>query len=268
MFDAAGRVLIAQRPAGKAWPGAGSSPAASCTTESPLTTPRCAAGARKSAWQCTPPERLIRYRTPIRQHVWLDLWDRERLERRAAGSRRTGVQWVAPGRLHEETSSSGRPMIEALLRKAEKGAEKGTLPFPSQEKGNVPFSALFPSIAVPHPGVTLVSLQGVHHVVLHDPKLAAGSRSASPEARRPPASRLTHSWSSNRGSDAARGSGAEFIRRRSGRPRGRRIGLVHDGDEVLRLPSGEDRRATRATASRGGPEPARLAVPVGSPHER
>jgi 8-oxo-dGTP diphosphatase len=117
LFDADGRVLIAQRPPGKAlagrweFPGgklhAGESPYAGLVREL-----REELGVVVHA-----AERLLRYphAYPDRT-VWLDLWTVSAWSGEPRGLDGQAFKWVAPRRLHEEDIlEADWPMIEALV---------------------------------------------------------------------------------------------------------------------------------------------------------
>jgi 8-oxo-dGTP diphosphatase len=116
LFDGAGRVLIAQRPAGKAlagrweFPGGklhpGESPYEALVRElrEELGVEVLAAG------------RLMRYPHAYAERVvWLDLWTVQRWSGEPHGLDGQALKWVEPRRLHEEDIlEADQPMVEAL----------------------------------------------------------------------------------------------------------------------------------------------------------
>ena len=133
MFDAAGRVLIAQRPAGKALAGRWEFPGGKLHHGESAYDGLVRELREELGVAVHAAERLIRYAHAYPDRtVWLDLWTVSAWSGEPQGLDSQAFKWVAPERLHEEDIlEADRPMIEALLRKA----EKGTLPFSCDGKG-------------------------------------------------------------------------------------------------------------------------------------
>jgi 8-oxo-dGTP diphosphatase len=133
LFDAEGRVLIAQRPAGKALAGRWEFPGGKLHEgEAPLD--GLVRELREELGvQVHAAERLVRYAHAYPDRtVRLDLWSVSTWSGEPQGLDGQAIKWVAPGRLGEEDIlEADRPMIEALLR----FREKGTLPFSLSRKG-------------------------------------------------------------------------------------------------------------------------------------
>jgi 8-oxo-dGTP diphosphatase len=118
LFDAGGRVLIAQRPAGKAlagrweFPGgklhAGESPYAGLVREL-----REELGVEVHA-----AARLLRYSHDYPDRVvWLDMWTVSAWTGEPRGLDGQALKWVEPGRLvDEDILEADRPIVAALLR--------------------------------------------------------------------------------------------------------------------------------------------------------
>jgi 8-oxo-dGTP diphosphatase len=117
LFDAEGRVLIAQRPPGKAlagrweFPGgklhAGEAPFAGLVREL----------REELGVEVHSAARLIRYAHDYPDRtVWLDLWAVSAWSGEPQGLDGQAFKWVVPWRLHEEDIlEADRPMIEALV---------------------------------------------------------------------------------------------------------------------------------------------------------
>ena len=127
LFDAEGRVLIAQRPPGKALAGRWEFPGGKLHEGESAYDGLVRELGEELSVAVHAAERLIRYAHAYPDRtVWLDLWIVGAWSGEPQGLDGQAFKWVAPGRLHEEDIlEADRPMIEALLRKA----EKGTLPF-------------------------------------------------------------------------------------------------------------------------------------------
>jgi len=118
LFDAEGRVLIAQRPPGKALAGRWEFPGGKLhdgesAFEGLVRELREELGVAVHA-----AERLIRYAHDYPDRtVWLDLWTVSAWSGEPQGLDGQAFKWVAPARLHEEDIlEADRPMIEALVR--------------------------------------------------------------------------------------------------------------------------------------------------------
>ena len=123
LFDAAGRVLIAQRPAGKAlagrweFPGgklhAGEDPYAGLVREL----------REELGVEVQSAERLIRYPHAYPERtVWLDMWIVSGWKGEPHGLDGQALKWVEPTRLHDEDIlEADQPIVVAL-------AERSSLP--------------------------------------------------------------------------------------------------------------------------------------------
>jgi 8-oxo-dGTP diphosphatase len=118
LFDAEGRVLIAQRPPGKALAGRWEFPGGKLHDgEAPfdglVRELREELGVEVHA-----AERLIRYAHAYPDRtVWLDLWTVGAWSGEPQGLDGQAFKWVAPARLGaEDILEADRPMIEALVR--------------------------------------------------------------------------------------------------------------------------------------------------------
>jgi len=116
LFDASGRVLIAQRPPGKALAGRWEFPggklhAGEAPYDGLVRELREELGVEVHAG-----ERLLRYSHPYPERlVWLDLWTVSDWSGQPLGLDGQALKWVAPARLHEEDIlEADQPMIEAL----------------------------------------------------------------------------------------------------------------------------------------------------------
>jgi 8-oxo-dGTP diphosphatase len=116
LFDASGRVLIAQRPPGKALAGRWEFPggklhAGEAPYDGLVRELREELGVEVHAG-----ERLLRYSHPYPERlVWLDLWTVSDWSGQPLGLDGQALKWVAPARLHEEDIlEADQRMIEAL----------------------------------------------------------------------------------------------------------------------------------------------------------
>jgi 8-oxo-dGTP diphosphatase len=116
LFDGAGRVLIAQRPAGKALAGRWEFPGGKLHPgESPyealVRELREELGLEVSA-----AERLMRYPHEYADRVvWLDMWTVQRWSGEPRGLDGQALKWVEPGRLHDEDIlEADQPIVVAL----------------------------------------------------------------------------------------------------------------------------------------------------------
>jgi len=116
LFDGAGRVLIAQRPAGKALAGRWEFPGGKLHPgESPyealVRELREELGVEVSA-----AERLMRYSHAYADRVvWLDMWTVQRWSGEPHGLDGQALKWVEPGRLHDEDIlEADQPIVAAL----------------------------------------------------------------------------------------------------------------------------------------------------------
>ena len=116
LFDGAGRVLIAQRPAGKALAGRWEFPGGKLHPgESPYEA-LVRELREELGVEVTAAERLMRYSHEyVDRLVWLDMWTVQRWSgepRRLDGQ---ALKWVEPGRLHDEDIlEADQPIVLAL----------------------------------------------------------------------------------------------------------------------------------------------------------
>jgi 8-oxo-dGTP diphosphatase len=118
LFDADGRVLIAQRPPGKALAGRWEFPGGKLHEGEAAFDGLVRELGEELGVTVHAAERLIRYphAYPDRT-VWLDLWTVSAWSGEPQGLDGQAFKWVAPARLHEEDIlEADRPMIEALVR--------------------------------------------------------------------------------------------------------------------------------------------------------
>ncbi len=123
LFDERGRVLIAQRPVGKAlagrweFPGGklheGEDPYAGLVREL----------REELAVEVHTAERLMRYsHTYPERVVWLDMWIVTSWSGEPLGLEGQAIKWVEPARLHEEDIlEADAPIVEALSKRAAAG---------------------------------------------------------------------------------------------------------------------------------------------------
>ena len=116
LFDGTGRVLIAQRPAGKALAGRWEFPGGKLHPgESPyealVRELREELGVEVFA-----AERLMRYSHAYAERVvWLDMWTVQRWSGEPRGLDGQALKWVEPARLHEEDIlEADQPIVVAL----------------------------------------------------------------------------------------------------------------------------------------------------------
>lgn len=118
LFDADGRVLIAQRPPGKALAGRWEFPGGKLNDGEAAFDGLVRELGEELGVTVHAAERLVRYphAYPDRT-VWLDLWTVSAWSGEPQGLDGQAFKWVAPARLHEEDIlEADRPMIEALVR--------------------------------------------------------------------------------------------------------------------------------------------------------
>lgn len=117
LFDAGGRVLIAQRPPGKALAGRWEFPGGKLHEGEFAFDGLVRELGEELGVTVHAAERLLRYphAYPDRT-VWLDLWTVSAWSGEPQGLDGQAFKWVAPARLHEEDIlEADRPMIEALV---------------------------------------------------------------------------------------------------------------------------------------------------------
>ena len=118
MFDADGRVLIAQRPPGKALAGRWEFPGGKLQEGESAYDGLVRELREELGVAVHAAERLMRYAHAYPDRtVWLDLWKVIVWSGEPQGLDGQAFKWVAPSRLHEEDIlEADRPMIEALVR--------------------------------------------------------------------------------------------------------------------------------------------------------
>jgi 8-oxo-dGTP diphosphatase len=118
LFDAAGRVLIAQRPPGKALAGRWEFPGGKLHEGESAFDGLARELREELGVTVHAAERLVRYAHAYPERtVWLDLWTVDAWSGEPQGLDGQAFKWVAPARLHEEDIlEADRPMIEALVR--------------------------------------------------------------------------------------------------------------------------------------------------------
>jgi 8-oxo-dGTP diphosphatase len=132
LFDAAGRVLIAQRPAGKVLAGRWEFPGGKLHEGESAYDGLARELLEELGVQVHAAERVIRYSHEYADRsVWLDLWAVTDWSGEPRGLDGQALKWVDPGRLHEEDLlEADAPMVAALLeRPAPRWPVKGTLPY-------------------------------------------------------------------------------------------------------------------------------------------
>ena len=118
LFDADGRVLIAQRPPGKALAGRWEFPGGKLHEGESAFDGLVRELREELGVAVLAAERLLRYPHAYPERtVWLDLWIVSGWSGEPQGLDGQAFKWVAPARLHEEDIlEADRPMIEALVR--------------------------------------------------------------------------------------------------------------------------------------------------------
>ena len=119
LFDADGRVLIAQRPPGKALAGRWEFPGGKLHEGEAAYDGLVRELREELGVTVHAAGRLIRYAHAYPDRtVWLDLWTVSDWSGEPQGLDGQAFKWVAPGRLHEEDIlEADRPMIEALVQR-------------------------------------------------------------------------------------------------------------------------------------------------------
>ena len=117
VFDSGGRVLIAQRPAGKALAGRWEFPGGKLHEGESAFDGLVRELREELGVAVHAAERLMRYPHAYPDHtVWLDLWTVSAWSGEPQGLDGQAFKWVALERLHEEDIlEADRPMIEALV---------------------------------------------------------------------------------------------------------------------------------------------------------
>ena len=134
LFDAVGRVLIAQRPPGKALAGRWEFPGGKLHEGESAYDGLVRELGEELGVTVHAAERLIRYAHAYPDRtVWLDLWIVSAWSGEPQSLDGQAFKWVAPGRLHEEDIlEADQPMIEALEKVA---VRKGDVTLFRNEKG-------------------------------------------------------------------------------------------------------------------------------------
>jgi 8-oxo-dGTP diphosphatase len=116
LFDATGRVLIAQRPAGKALAGRWEFPGGKLHAGEEPYDALVRELREELGVEVAAARRLLRYSHPYPERVvWLDLWVVSEWSGEPHGLDGQALRWVAPGRLHEEDIlEADAPMVAAL----------------------------------------------------------------------------------------------------------------------------------------------------------
>ena len=119
LFDASGRVLIAQRPAGKALAGRWEFPGGKLHEGEEAYAGLVRELREELGVEVEAAERLIRYSHAYPERVvWLDMWIVSAWSGEPRGLDGQALKWVAPGRLREEDIlEADQPIVEALLRR-------------------------------------------------------------------------------------------------------------------------------------------------------
>jgi 8-oxo-dGTP diphosphatase len=124
LFDVEGRVLIAQRPPGKALAGRWEFPGGKLHEGESAYDGLVRELREELGVEVHAAERLIRYAHAYPDRtVWLDLWIVGAFSGEPRGLDGQAFKWVAPGRLHEEDIlEADRPMIEALVQRHDRSS--------------------------------------------------------------------------------------------------------------------------------------------------
>jgi len=120
LFDARGRVLIAQRPEGKALAGRWEFPGGKLRDAEGALEGLVRELAEELGVEVLAAERLMRYAHRYPELVvWLDLWIVTRWSGEPRGLDGQALKWVRPERLHEEdVLEADRPIVAALATRA------------------------------------------------------------------------------------------------------------------------------------------------------
>jgi 8-oxo-dGTP diphosphatase len=124
LFDAEGRVLIAQRPPGKALAGRWEFPGGKLHHGESAYDGLVRELREELGVEVHAAARLIRYAHAYPDRtVWLDLWIVGAWSGEPQGLDGQAFKWVAPARLHEEDIlEADRPMIEALVQRHDRSS--------------------------------------------------------------------------------------------------------------------------------------------------
>ena len=116
LYDAAGRVLIAQRPPGKALAGRWEFPGGKLDPGEAPYDGLVRELREELGIEVHSARRLMRYAHPYPDRVvWLDLWVVEAWSGELRGLDGQALKWVEPARLHEEDIlEADQPMVEKL----------------------------------------------------------------------------------------------------------------------------------------------------------
>ncbi len=120
LFDATGRVLIAQRPAGKALAGRWEFPGGKLQADEDPYAGLVRELREELGVQVQAAERLIRYPHAYPERtVWLDMWIVTNWSGEPRGLDGQALKWVEPARLHEEDIlEADQPIVAELARRA------------------------------------------------------------------------------------------------------------------------------------------------------
>ena len=116
LFDGAGRVLIAQRPAGKALAGRWEFPGGKLHDGESANDALVRELREELGVEVLEAERLMRYAHEYPDRVvWLDMWTVSRWRGEPRGLDGQALKWVDPARLHEEDIlEADQPIVAAL----------------------------------------------------------------------------------------------------------------------------------------------------------
>jgi len=119
LFDASGRVLIAQRPAGKVLAGRWEFPGGKLHVGEDAYAGLVRELREELDVEVKAAERLIRYSHAYPERVvWLDMWIVSSWSGEPRGLDGQALKWIAPRRLREEDIlEADQPIVEALVRR-------------------------------------------------------------------------------------------------------------------------------------------------------
>ena len=119
LFDSAGRVLIAQRPAGKALAGRWEFPGGKLHSDEDPYAGLVRELREELGVEVQAAERLIRYPHAYPERtVWLDMWMVTDWSGAPRGLDGQALKWVEPARLHDEDIlEADQPIVAALTRR-------------------------------------------------------------------------------------------------------------------------------------------------------
>ncbi len=119
MFDASGRVLIAQRPPGKALAGRWEFPGGKLHAGEEAQAGLVRELREELGVEVHAAERLVRYSHAYPERVvWLDMWIVTSWSGVVRGLDGQALKWVEPAQLHEEDIlEADQPIVDALQRR-------------------------------------------------------------------------------------------------------------------------------------------------------